>query len=121
MRFMTETDTVTKIALDYIEGWYEANKDRMQNALNPELVKRRFVTQDEIWKVDTPIMLQITSEGRGKLEDPKTGRRDVTILDISQNMASVKIVSEKFIDYLHMIKLNDKWSIVGALWDYIEK
>ncbi|MHA1124719.1 MAG: nuclear transport factor 2 family protein [Candidatus Heimdallarchaeota archaeon] len=28
------------------------------------------------------------------------------------------MVSNKFTDYLHMIKENDQWKIVDALWDY---
>lgn len=116
---MLEKEQIKKIALDYIEGWYEANQKRMENALHPKLVKRRFVSKEEIWQVDTPTMLKITSEGRGKLHEPTKGRKDITILDIQDKIASVKIHSEKFIDYLLLVKENNQWKIVDALWDYV--
>jgi len=116
---MLEKEQIKKIALDYIEGWYEANQKRMENALHPKLVKRRFVTTEEIWQVDTPTMLKITSEGRGKLPEPAKGRKDITILDIQDKIASVKVHSEKFIDYLLLVKENNEWKIVDAIWDYI--
>src|ERR687885_2060058 len=31
---------IKQTALDYIEGWYEGNSERMERALHPELAKR---------------------------------------------------------------------------------
>ena len=31
---------IRQTALDYIEGWYEGNAERMERALHPELAKR---------------------------------------------------------------------------------
>ena len=33
-------EAITKVALDYGEGWYEGDADRMARALHPELAKR---------------------------------------------------------------------------------
>ena len=117
---MSDEDAVRKAALNYIEGWYEANPKRMEKAVHQKLLKRRFVSTEEIWALDKPSMIGITTEGRGKLPDPSLGKKDITILNIDKNMASVKIVSDKFIDFLHLLKENDQWSIVDALWDYVE-
>jgi len=115
---MTDKDQITKTALNYIEGWYEGNKDRMEEALHPKLVKRRFASKDEIWKLDAPSLIKLTAEGPFKLPNPAEGRKDVTILDIKEAIASVKVDSNKFTDYLLMIKENGQWKIVDALWDY---
>ena len=32
-----EREAIKQTALDYVEGWYEANSERMQRALHPEL------------------------------------------------------------------------------------
>ena len=117
---MLDKEMIEKTALNYIEGWYEANQEKMQQALHPKLVKRRFVSKDEIWVVDTPIMLNITAEGRGKLAENEEGRKDVTVLNITGKIASAMVVSNKFTDYLLMIKEEDQWKIVDALWDYLE-
>ena len=33
-------EAITQTALDYIEGWYEGNAERMERALHPNLAKR---------------------------------------------------------------------------------
>ena len=63
-------------------------------------------------------MINLTADGPGKLPNPAEGRKDVTILDIKEAIASVKVDSNKFTDYLLMIKENGQWKIVDALWAY---
>ena len=118
---MTDDQQIHSIALDYIEGWYTADGSRMDRALSLHLAKRRIVSNDEIWHVDKSWMIKATGDGRGKIEDPNKGKKDISVLDRTTTMASVKIVSEKFIDYLHLSKINGSWSIVNALWDYVEE
>ena len=118
---MQDERAIRDVALDYIEGWYTADAIRMDRALSSELAKRRIVTADEIWHVDKAWMVSATGEGRGRIERPDEGRRDVTLLDRSETMASVKIVSERYIDYLHMTKLDGQWRIVNVLWDFVEQ
>lgn len=116
---MTDDQSIRNIALDYIEGWYTAEGSRMNHALSPHLAKRRIVSHDEIWHVDKPWMVQATSDGKGRIDEPSKGKKDITILDQTATMASVKIVSEEFIDYLHFSNASGKWEIVTALWDYV--
>lgn len=115
---MKDDQMIRSIALDYIEGWYTADASRMDRALSPHLAKRRIVSQDEIWHVDKAWMVQATDEGNGRIDEPTTGKKDVVILDKTETMASVKIVSENFVDYLHLSKSSGQWEIVNALWDY---
>lgn len=35
-----DATAIKETALDYIEGWYERNAERMERALHPELAKR---------------------------------------------------------------------------------
>jgi len=44
-------------------------------------------------------------------------RCEVTILDVSDSIASAKVVSEPFVDYLHLAKLDGRWSIVNVLYE----
>ena len=64
-------------------------------------------------------MIEVTRDGWGRLDAPEKGRKEVTILDQTATMASVKIVSEQFMDYVHLAKYPDTWRIVNVLWDYI--
>ena len=44
-------------------------------------------------------------------------RTDVTILDRFENPASVRVDAKKWIDYIHMAKLDGRWVIVNVLWE----
>ena len=44
-------------------------------------------------------------------------QKDVTILDIYENAASVKVVAGAWIDYLHVARSDGRWQIVNVLWE----
>ena len=46
-------------------------------------------------------------------------RRDVEvrILDVADNVASVKVLSEPFVDYLHLARIDGRWWIVNVLYE----
>ena len=115
---MEDNEAIRQTALNYVEGWYEGNAARMEQALYTQLVKRRITPEGEVWAVDKDWMVEATGEGRGKLAHPEEGMKEVTILDKTETMASVKIVSEAFIDYVHLFKEAGAWVIVNVLWDY---
>ena len=36
----SDDDAIVRCALDYFEGWFDADPERMRRALHPELAKR---------------------------------------------------------------------------------
>jgi hypothetical protein len=113
---------IKQTALDYIEGWYEGNAERMERALHPDLAKRIILT-DKTGKsrfnhMSAMTLVQSTRTGYGKKTPPDKQQKDVTILDLFGNTASVKIVATDWIDYLHVAKFNGKWVIINVLWEY---
>ena len=112
---------IKQTALDYIEGWYEGNAERMERALHPELAKRIVRTNQEGYsRLDqmSAMSLVLGTRGGGGKQTPKEKQqKDVTILDVFENAASVKIVASDWIDYLHVAKSNGRWVIVNVLWE----
>ena len=109
----TDRAAVVATALDYFEGWFDGDAVRMERALHPELAKRgptlRTATKDE--------MVAWTAEGEGKTKDPGPGRRiDVTAVDVHGNIASAVVDSDVYYEYLHLVRTDDGWKIVNALW-----
>ncbi len=41
----------------------------------------------------------------------------MTILDVFESAACVKIEGPEWVDYLHMAKWNGQWVIVNVLWE----
>lgn len=108
-------------ALDYIEGWYEANPERMERALHPDLAKRIVMTSAEgrsqLQQMSAMGLVQGVKRGGGKNTPKEKQQKDVTILDVYDNAASVKVVASDWVDYLHIAKFNGKWVIVNVLWE----
>ena len=112
---------IKQTALDYIEGWYEGNAERMERALHPELAKRIVRTNQEgrsrLDQMSAMTLVQGTKRGGGKETPKEKQQKDVTILDVFENAASVKVIASDWIDYLHMAKSNGRWVIVNVLWE----
>jgi hypothetical protein len=112
---------IKQTALNYIEGWYEGSAERMESALHPELAKRIVRTNPEgfsrLDQMSAMTLVQGTRRGGGKSTPKENQQKDVTILDVFENAASVKVVASEWIDYLHMAKFGGKWVIVNVLWE----
>ena len=117
----TDQAAIKQTALDYIEGWYEGNAERMERAVHPELAKRIVRTSPEgrsrLDQMGAMTLVQGTRRGGGKETPKEKQQRDVIILDVFENTASVKAVMSDWIDYMHMAKFNGRWVIVNVLWE----
>ena len=117
-----DKEAIKQTALDYIEGWYEGNAERMERALHPELAKRIVRTdpksgRSNLGQMGAMTLVQYTRSGGGKQTPKEKQQKDVTILDVFENAASVKVVASNWIDYLQMAKWNGRWVIVNVLWE----
>jgi hypothetical protein len=117
----TDREAIRQTALDYIEGWYEGNPDRMERALHPDLAKRIVRTnpqgQSILQQMSAMGLVQGVKRGGGKQTPKERQQKDVTILDVFENAASVKIVASDWVDYLQIAKFNGRWLIVNVLWE----
>ena len=113
---------IKQTALDYVEGWYEGNAERMERCLHPNLAKREVVVhaktgRNALGLLSATMMTEMTRAGGGKETPTEKQQKEVIILDVWQDMASVKVVWAAFVDYLHLAKFNGEWVIVNVLWE----
>jgi hypothetical protein len=118
----TDSAAIRQAALDYAEGWYAGDADRMDRALHPDLAKRRAMTHPQSGRsilnhATASMMVEFTRAGGGTASPHQDVPPVVTILDAHTNVASVKVVTGDFIDYLHVVRWNDGWKILNVLWD----
>ena len=113
---------IKQTALDYLEGWYEGNAERMERALHPDLAKRIVRTdpksgRSRLEQMSAMGLVQGVRAGYGKNTPKEKQQKDITILDVYENAASVKVIASDWIDYLHIAKFNGRWVIVNVLWE----
>ena len=108
-------------ALDYAQGWYEGNGERMERALHPELAKRAVFADKEghsrLSQMSAMTLVQATRDGHGKDTPKEQQQADVTILEKYNNVAIVKTEMKDWIDYMEMARWNGQWKIVNVLWE----
>ena len=89
---MTGEDQVRAAVLDYIEGWFDGDAERMERALHPELVKRcRGIEGDDPDALETLTqqeMVDATAQGEGREEDADDRQISVEITYSGENIAS---------------------------------
>lgn len=107
---------IKQAALDYIEGWFYKDAARVDSAVHFELVKRSVFTRDSIdflGTINKSRMDYIILYHRDREYNLKT---EVFILDAMPTIASIKVIFNECIEYLHLAKLNGKWKIVNNLF-----
>lgn len=116
-----DRDAIKRTALNYAEGWYEGNADKMESALSPDLAKRIARTNDKgqssLGQMSAMTLVQATRAGSGKQTPKEEQQKDVTILDVMGGAATVKLEMRDWIDYMHIGKMNGKWVIINVLWE----
>jgi hypothetical protein len=117
-----DSTAIRQTALDYIEGWYTGDAERMAWAVHSKLVKRIVAThpktgQQVFRDQDSTALIAATEKGYGTKTPEAQRQKDLTILDVFEGAASVKIVAADWIDYLHLVKQNGRWQIVNVLWE----
>lgn len=116
-----DREGIRRAALNYAEGWYAGDADKMESALSPDLAKRIARTNDKgqttVENMTAMTLVQATRRGFGKQTPAVEQQKDVTILDVLGNAATVKLEMRDWIDYLHVGKVNGKWVIINVLWE----
>ncbi len=116
-----DREAVRQAALDYVEGVYGVDPTRIERSVHPDLVKRGFyIKKGETAYSFSPmtfaelVNLAKTYNKAGRV--PKDAPKEVTVLDILDQTASVKVVAVWGVDYMHLAKYEGKWMIVNILW-----
>lgn len=114
-------EAIRQAAMDYLQGWYEGDAERMRRSLHPELAKRAILHDAQtgaqrFHHLTQQQMVDKTRQGGGT--DTPSDKRyyDISILDVYGGIACVRAESYDYIDYLHLALCDGRWVIVNALW-----
>jgi hypothetical protein len=116
-----DSNAIHATALDYIDGWWSGDAERMTRALHPELAKRILLIDpsgaQKIGAMTATQLIGGTRDGGGSTSPTSARKSEVKILDIFGNAASVRIDAGLWIDYLHLVKAGGRWQIINVLWE----
>ena len=118
----SDEQLIRETVLDYFEGWFSADTERMGRALHPDLVKRWPGTDQatSLGITTKERMVELTAAGEGRA-DVGDGTIDVTIADVREDIASVIVRGGVYHEYLHLVRTRDGWKIANALWRFADR
>jgi len=111
-------------ALDYAEGWYSGDPSRMQQSLHPDLAKRRVASDQagdrRLVHMDRRRLLAGNRPQNAARYANAPRRADVLILDGFGHVATVKLVMDEWVDYMHVVRdEHGEWRVINVLWDVL--
>jgi hypothetical protein len=112
-----DIDAITRAALDYVDGYTRGDADRHLNAYHPECLKRRYSVDrrsgvEELQVLSPRVMADYAAAGP-PIDDCET---EVVIDAISEDIASVRVYSCRWVDFLHVVKARGEWKLLHVTW-----
>ena len=121
---ISDKEGVKKACMNYLEGFYEGNSDKLTAYLQPSLNKFGFWKDDDtnsyrqVNHMSFEAALAFAKNVKEKKEFPAADApKKVEVLDISNTIASAKVTAWWGIDYMLLSKRGDKWMIEQVIWE----
>ena len=111
---------VERVALDYLEGFYEGSEEKIRRGVHPDVLKFGFAMRNgEYQRIPMSFdeMLGFARNVResGRFPD-ENAPKEVELLDVLDQTAVAKVYAWWGSDYLSMAKYDGEWKIVQVLW-----
>jgi putative lumazine-binding protein len=119
-----EKSALAAVAQNYMDAYYTADSARMQKTLHPGFHKRTLRTvngRTEISEDTVESMVEGVRLGSGREIPPAERVQKIEVLDVYRDAASVKVVTGRWIDYMHLSKLNGEWRVLDVVLQYTRK
>jgi len=112
----TETDAIRATITDYIQGYYTADAARMEHSLHPHYLKHTISGTNGDLRMTEKTGLQMVEDIHSGHPIPASERQaTISVLDINGDIASAKLVTPHWVDYLTLSKWNGQWKIVSVV------
>lgn len=112
-----DIDAITSVALDYLEGYVSGDSQRHLRSYHPEAIKRRYTKDDDgifgIVSLSPQTMADYAATESGTNTD---GQIEVIVDDVYEDIASVRVYSDRWVDFLHIVKARGEWRLFHVTW-----
>ena len=110
-----DSSAVEATVVNYIEAYYAGDASRMAATLHPQYLKHVIHGDRPIQEKTGADMLEaIRSQGAADLPTAEKTEK-VSVMDVSGDIASAKLVTPGWTDYLTLAKSNGHWKIMSVV------
>ena len=115
----TAEAAVVEAVLDYFEGWFDGDAERMERALHPGLAKRSLEKDGRtLNETSAEWMNDATARGVGRERDPGDRQLEVEVDDVHGTIANATVRSAVYREYVQLVRTPEGWRIVNTLWEW---
>ena len=110
-----DASAVRATVTNYIEAYYAGDARRMEQTLHPHYLKHMIHGDIPMRDKTGPQMVQ-EIRANGVPDMPQAARTEkVTVLDIAGTIASAKLVTPGWVDYITLSKSDGEWKILSVV------
>lgn len=110
-----DSSAVRATVTNYIEAYYTGDARRMERTLDPHYLKHIIHGNIPMREKTAPEMLEEVRT-HGIPDIPQTQRTEqVIVLDVAGNIASAKLVTPGWMDYVTLAKSGGEWKILSIV------
>ncbi|MDP4117275.1 MAG: nuclear transport factor 2 family protein, partial [Bacteroidota bacterium] len=111
---------IKQAALNYIEGYYSGDVERIEKAIHPDFNK---ASPRDLPNTGRTLLAYTTYSALMENARAKIGALDdtarhiqVKILNVDNDVSNVKVTSANYTEYLQLVKLDGQWKILNILF-----
>ena len=115
---ISDEEAIRAAVVDYIEAYYTGDASRMEKSLHPHYLKHTISQLGDKLRMTEKTGLQMVQDVRsnGPTDLPACERKKaITVLDITGDVASAKLVTTQWVDHMTLSKWNGEWKIVSVV------
>jgi hypothetical protein len=111
----SDSSSIRATVRDYIEAYYTGDAHRMEQTLHPSYLKHVIHGNIPVRKkTSEQMVLEVRAHGPANI--PRSEKTEqISVLDISGNIASAKLVTPGWVDYLTLSKTDGAWKILSVV------
>jgi hypothetical protein len=110
-----DSSAVQAAVRNYIEGYYRGDAVRMQASLDPHYLKHMIHGTIPIReRTGSQMVEEVRSHGPADFPEAQKTEQ-ISVLDISGSIASAKLVTPHWVDYMTLSKSGGNWKILSVV------
>lgn len=110
-----DSASIRATVTNYIEGYYTGDAHRMEQTLHPHYLKHMIHGDIPMREKTGPQMMKEVREA-GVPDMPAASKTEqVSVLDIAGEIASAKLVTPGWTDYMTLAKVDGQWKILSVV------
>lgn len=110
-----DSSAVRATVTNYIEAYYNGDAARMEQTLHPHYLKQKIHGNIPVREQTGADLVQAARSGEGTHLTQAQRGEQITVLDVAGNIASAKLVTPGWTDYMTLTRIGGEWKILSVV------